>query len=222
MKESTSKAPKSRKPRGDGHERIPEILAAAQRVFSREGFAKTTMRRVASEAGVSPAGLYLYFSSKEAILVAIRDQTFADLHKYTRDAVIDVVDAEQRLRKHLTAYLRYATTNPDSYRLTMRSQLIRTPRAGRPASAREAIGREAFNDLLDDIADLIHPDESHDENITHELAETTWAIIHGLSSLAIDVPDFPTSGIDNCLNQALNMIIAGIRSHEPGRSGIRT
>jgi AcrR family transcriptional regulator len=187
-------AASNRKPRGDGHERVPEILDAARRVFAREGYVKTTMRRVATEADVSTSGLYIYFKNKEAILVAIRDQTFADLHLYTQHATVDVVDPEERLRRHLKAYLHYATTNPDSYRLTMRSQLI--------------------NDLVTDIAELIHPDASHDHALTHALAETTWAVIHGLSSLAIDVPNFPTSGIDTCLDQALNMVLVGIRTHD--------
>lgn len=207
----------NRKARGDGHERITEILEAARRVFAREGYAQTTMRRVAREADLSTAGLYIYFENKEAILLAIRDCTFADLHRYTQDSTIDVVDPEDRLRKHLRAYLRYAVDNPDSYRLTMRSQLIRTPRRGRPSTPNAILGTEAFNDLVVDIAELIHSDSPHDEMVTHSLAETTWAVIHGLSSLAIDVPNFPTSGIETCLEQALAMVLAGIRQHDRQR-----
>lgn len=207
-------AASNRKPRGDGHERIPEILEAAQRVFAREGYAKTTMRKLAAEVGLSTAGVYMYFKDKEALLAAIRDRTFDELHRHAQQAAAEVTDPEERLRRHLRSYIEYATGNPDSYRLTMRSQLIRTPRPGRPSNPRAAVGREAFNDLIDPIAELIHADSTRDAKLTHALAETTWAIIHGLSSLAIDVPNFPRSGIETCLDQAMSMVLAGIRSHD--------
>ena len=48
----------------------------------------------------------------------------------------------------------------------------------------------------------------------HAFMETTWPIVHDLSSLAIGVPKFPASGIDTRLDQALNMMLAGIRSRD--------
>lgn len=202
-----------RKSRGEGHERVPEILEAAQRVFAREGFAKMTMRGVAAEAELSTSGVYIYFKNKEAILAAIRDRTFADLHLSAQAAIRGIVDPEQRLRRHLRSYLDYACGNPDGYRLTLRSHLIRPPRPGRP-SPQAVVGREAFDQLVRDIGELIHPGAPHDDELTHALAETTWALIHGLSSLMIDVPNFPTSGIETCFEEAVNMVLAGIRTHE--------
>lgn len=48
-----------------------KITNTALKLFAKDGFAKTTIGKIASEAGVSKGLIYHYFSSKEAILVAI-------------------------------------------------------------------------------------------------------------------------------------------------------
>lgn len=47
------------------------ILAAAEACFSRKGFHPTTMQDICREAAVSPGALYLYFKSKEALIIGI-------------------------------------------------------------------------------------------------------------------------------------------------------
>jgi AcrR family transcriptional regulator len=55
------------------HERFPEVIAAAVRVFTREGYRAARMSDVAREAGLSEAALYRYVESKEGLFVlAIR------------------------------------------------------------------------------------------------------------------------------------------------------
>src|ERR1700723_3470988 len=55
------------------HERFPEVLAAAVRVFARDGYRSAHMSDVAREAGLSEAAIYRYVESKEGLFVlAIR------------------------------------------------------------------------------------------------------------------------------------------------------
>jgi AcrR family transcriptional regulator len=55
------------------HERLPELIAAAVRVFTREGYRSARMSAVAAEMGVTEAALYRYVDGKEALFVlAIR------------------------------------------------------------------------------------------------------------------------------------------------------
>ena len=57
----------------DAHERLPELIAAAVRVFTREGYRLARMSDVAAEMGLSEAALYRYVGSKEGLFVlAIR------------------------------------------------------------------------------------------------------------------------------------------------------
>ncbi|GAB4212511.1 MAG: TetR family transcriptional regulator [Roseiflexaceae bacterium] len=57
-------------------ERIPQIIQAAMAVFARSGFAQTRMEDIAQEAGLSKATLYLYFPSKDDMIVAILQNFF--------------------------------------------------------------------------------------------------------------------------------------------------
>ncbi len=48
-----------------------QILAAAERLFARDGYAPITMKEIARTAGVAPATVYLHFASKAAIVHAL-------------------------------------------------------------------------------------------------------------------------------------------------------
>jgi AcrR family transcriptional regulator len=54
--------------------RRQEILDAALRCFSRDGFHNTTTADIVRESGVSQGTLYLYFATKEDIVVALADE----------------------------------------------------------------------------------------------------------------------------------------------------
>lgn len=55
------------------HERFPEVIAAAVRVFATDGYKAARMSDVAREAGLSEAALYRYVDGKEGLFVlAIR------------------------------------------------------------------------------------------------------------------------------------------------------
>jgi len=53
------------------------VVAAASRLFMREGFAGTTIARIAEDAGVSEEMVYKAFGNKIALVRAIRDQALA-------------------------------------------------------------------------------------------------------------------------------------------------
>src|SRR5437016_3387823 len=54
--------------------RRAQILAAASRVFAGQGFHRTTVREVAREAGIADGTIYLYFASKQELLLALLGQ----------------------------------------------------------------------------------------------------------------------------------------------------
>jgi AcrR family transcriptional regulator len=61
-----------------GEDRRQRILAAAQRLLTRNGGRGTTLGQIAEEAGVSAAGLLHHFESKEQLLHAVLDARDAD------------------------------------------------------------------------------------------------------------------------------------------------
>jgi AcrR family transcriptional regulator len=69
----TAEGKQRRRPRGPRDERgvtVAQITDAARASFANHGWAGTTLRGVAREAGVDPALVHYYFSSKEELLDA--------------------------------------------------------------------------------------------------------------------------------------------------------
>jgi AcrR family transcriptional regulator len=60
-------------------QRRRDILEAATRLFKERGFDPATVQAIAGSAGVAAGTVYLYFSSKEAILLALVDDFEAGL-----------------------------------------------------------------------------------------------------------------------------------------------
>ena len=57
-------------------ERKAQIINAAEDVFTRKGFDEARMDDIAEETGLSKGTLYLYFKSKDDLIIAILDRMF--------------------------------------------------------------------------------------------------------------------------------------------------
>ena len=62
-------APGTRQPRGRA--RRAAVLAAARRLFARQGFKGASLASIAQEAGITDAGLIYHFPTKNALLLAV-------------------------------------------------------------------------------------------------------------------------------------------------------
>jgi AcrR family transcriptional regulator len=64
-------------PRPDvSEERKDQIMNAAEEVFSKKGFSDARMDDIAVETGLSKGTLYLYYKSKDDLIIAILDRIF--------------------------------------------------------------------------------------------------------------------------------------------------
>lgn len=83
--------------------RREHILDAAERCFARSGFHATSMQDICREASVSPGALYVYFSSKEALIAGIAERDRLEFQNRFAD-VTDASDFFEALRKLGDAY----------------------------------------------------------------------------------------------------------------------
>jgi AcrR family transcriptional regulator len=64
-------------PRPDvSEERKDQIMSAAEEVFTQKGFSDARMDDIAKETGLSKGTLYLYYKSKDELIIAILDRIF--------------------------------------------------------------------------------------------------------------------------------------------------
>jgi AcrR family transcriptional regulator len=67
-------------PRPDvSDERKNQIMNAAEQVFTKKGIDAARMDDIASQSGLSKGTLYLYFKSKEDLIIAILDRIFSGI-----------------------------------------------------------------------------------------------------------------------------------------------
>ena len=81
------------------------ILRAATDVFAERGFFNAQVADVARAAGVAAGTVYLYFRSKDHLLVSIFERTMRDGLAEGRKAVADVRDPAERLRRFARLHL---------------------------------------------------------------------------------------------------------------------
>ena len=79
-------------------QRLNHILAIATQIIAQVGYDKASMRTVAKAAGVSLAGMYHYFDSKEKMLFLIQFRTFGALLSNLREKLIGTEDPVEQLR----------------------------------------------------------------------------------------------------------------------------
>ena len=91
--------------------RLNKILDHATEVFCHKGYEGASMRDLSRASGMSLAGLYHYFRSKERLLYLIQKHTFSRIVEELKARLDGVIDPEQRLRIFVLNHLEYFMSN---------------------------------------------------------------------------------------------------------------
>lgn len=177
----TERRPATRRKRPDRYHHgdlAHAMLQEAVRVIQKEGVAALTLRGVGERLGVSRSALYRHFADKQALLSAVAGEGF----RLLRTALLDAWNAGGHGREGFeqmgAAYVRFAVTHTSHYRVMFGGFV----RDGAPVSTPDL---DAFQVLVYAITEqqqqgLIRRDDAV------QLARYIWAIVHGISMLAID------------------------------------
>lgn len=206
--------PHGRKPRGQGHERRGEILAAAKAMFVAEGYAAVTTRKLAERVGLSQTGLYVYFQSKEEILFALSQVTFARLGEALREAISGVEPGPALLRRLAQAYIEFGLANRDEYQLTfMASDAPLKPfhadkDLDRPFE-QQGVGLQAYLTVREQVERLQKAGCITEPDATIA-TQTIWVALHGLVSLLIARSGFPWADVQELTESLVGTLVAGL------------
>jgi AcrR family transcriptional regulator len=97
--------------------RLAEILTHATEVFCKKGYEGASMRDLSRASGMSLAGLYYYFESKERLLFLIQKHTFSTIVQKLKARLEGVSDPEQQIRIFILNHLEYFLANPASMKV---------------------------------------------------------------------------------------------------------
>jgi AcrR family transcriptional regulator len=87
------------------------IIETAETLFRRLGFAKTTVADIASELGMSPANVYRFFASKNAIVEAICKLCLSAVEEKAWTVARSKVPAAERMERLVLEILAYHKEN---------------------------------------------------------------------------------------------------------------
>src|SRR6266853_5538239 len=131
--------------------RLAEILNYATEVFCKKGYEGASMRDLSRESGMSLAGLYYYFESKERLLYLIQKHTFTTIVQRLKARLDGVSDLEERIRIFILNHLEYFLANQAAMKvLSHEAEALKNGFATEVA----AIKREYYRicvGLLDDL-----------------------------------------------------------------------
>ncbi|HZL67392.1 MAG TPA: TetR/AcrR family transcriptional regulator [Candidatus Limnocylindrales bacterium] len=88
--------------------RLGEILDYATEIFADKGYEGASMRDLSRLSGISLAGLYYYFESKEKLLYFIQQHTFNTIIERLREQLAEGKDPETRIRIFVHNHVGYS------------------------------------------------------------------------------------------------------------------
>ena len=193
--------------RGEGERLRDEILEATDRLLAASGDEEAvSLRAVAREVGCTAPAIYLHFTDRQALLLAVCERHFRDLDAAVGAAVAGIDDPLVALRAAGWAYVRWGIANPEPYRIT-----FMTRRADAPPWRFEgdSAGEVAFRHLAELVEwGMKEGVVRHDDPFL--VATGVWAAVHGLTSLVISTPDFPAQGLDVVVEHLVDVYLRGL------------
>jgi TetR/AcrR family transcriptional regulator, cholesterol catabolism regulator len=96
---------------------MAQILTHATDVFCEKGYEGASMRDLSRASGMSLAGLYYYFESKERLLFLIQKHTFTTIVQRLKLRLEGVSDPERQIRVFILNHLEYFLTHPASMKV---------------------------------------------------------------------------------------------------------
>jgi AcrR family transcriptional regulator len=156
------------------------IVSAAQELFLTEGFAETSIRRIAEKIEYTPGAIYSYFRDKDEILYEVHKRGFARLAEYLRPALA-LSDPLEKLHETGRLYMKFAFENPQYYDLMFISRAI--PRSFGDHKDWEE-GGSAYGVLAQCVTECMEQGKipTGDVQVASFLL---WSMVHGMISLVL-------------------------------------
>jgi len=116
--------------RGDKGDKRERIMSSAMRVFASKGFNGAKVSDIADDAGVADGTIYLYFKSKDDLLINLFEDRMERVNANLREAIDTESTAVARLKRIVKLHLELVEQNRDmaeviSVELRQSSKFIR-------------------------------------------------------------------------------------------------
>ena len=181
------------------------ILTESRSMMIREGFANLSMRKIATEVGVTATSIYLHFKNKEDLLYALMDESISELNNKLQQAAESGSDPLESLDAVARTYIEFGLAHPQEYEMVFLVRAEELPRYPKDKFREARRGYEILASLIDDgvKAGLLEDDDS----LTS--AYTIWAQMHGVVSVILNRRLDTRIGQKDFINNSIEHIIQG-------------
>jgi AcrR family transcriptional regulator len=196
-------------PRPDvSEERKFKILNAAEHIFTKKGFDEARMDDIADETGLSKGTLYLYFKSKDDLVIATLDRIFQGVFKQLDARKGDQVNATKAIAQFteeaIRDYKRMLRLMPVAYEflaLAFRNKIVQ-----------KAL-KQYFRHYMDVLVPIIQRgiDSGEFRQVdAQEVAIAVGAIYEG--TVLLWVYDSSTVDMEHHIRSSMKLLLEGIQS----------
>ena len=166
-----------------------------------------SIRAIADAVGVSPPSIYLHFADKDDLIYSVCALQFRKLDEVVSETLAGVDDPLGKLRRRGQAYVRFGVGHPEHYRIMLmgKSHFSRDDfESGRLP------GMRSFQALIENVQECIDAG-TFGPGDPFRVATILWAAVHGMTSLLISVPGFPTfQDPESLVDQMLDTLARGL------------
>jgi len=199
-----------------------QILDAARELLVHEGYDQLSMRKVAERIDYSPTAIYLHFKDKQELVFSLCEESFGKLAHELETLADEYPDPLVRLRKGMERYIAFGLKNPNHYlpafvlpapidlRRARRDGDRLDPKRRQAMVSAESNSMRAFACMHDTIAEGVKAKKLKkvDPDVA---ARSTWAAIHGITSLLIVHERFPWGDKQQVIQSLIDSVVDGLK-----------
>jgi len=177
-----------------------QLIHTAIDMLRRDGEAALSMRKLATELGVSRMAPYHHFEDKHSLLCAIAEEGFKKFVATTNanNSAYDFAKSPEAFTQKnfslfVKSYVQFAVNNADFYDLMFGGHLWKSNK--QTVSLKQS-GHQSFKHYLDRIRMLKEMGLLNEQLDPLKFAQISWSMLHGMSRLLIDGIYIDDSAID--------------------------
>jgi AcrR family transcriptional regulator len=184
------------------------ILHAARELFVSEGYRTVSMRKIAERVEYSPAAIYSYFPSKDAIFFALAEEGFRMMRQAARDAAAAQAEPAAAMRAGFWAYYRFSREQPQYFELMFVDRSVPQITDVDQFGVLAEMWHDATRSLARCVEAGVFPRALDVGAAFHIL----WAAVHGAATLRLCERLAPDENADLLASDTLDAAIAGLKS----------
>ncbi len=177
--------------RGSGEQLHAEIVSATKELLARRASSEAvSIRAVADAVGVTAPAIYLHFADKESLIEAVVVDVLADLEAAMVAVAVGVDDPLARLCAYALAYVRFAISHPEHYRIATMERHAHA--ASEPlGDVDQVLADTAFSRMRETVDECIEVGVFASGEDAVALTFELWTTAHGLAALMVAKPYLP-------------------------------